>query len=120
MAITWTLQGALKRSTDTDRPKNIRDLNVSISTEEEASFTWRIPTGTVDEQFDFGLVQDAQMVALFSDETVSAKLSPGGDPIDFEGALIIMGSALNELYLSNSSGETATVSAFIGGAVVTL
>lgn len=119
MSRTWTLQGSLKRATEVERARVLENLNISILTDEEASFVWTVPTATVAEAFDFGLVDDAQMLALFTDEEVEIQLVSGGDSIVVSAAFIIMGGSLNELYITNNSGNTATVQAYIGGKAVT-
>jgi len=114
MSITWTLEGTLWKTTDTERKRSLYDFTRAIGTPEEATYIFPIDTGTTD--FDVGIpFDDAQFVAIFTDQDISLKTSLAGSSIAFSVCFIVMGTDIDQLLLSNSSGNQATVTIFIGG-----
>ena len=114
MALTWTLEGKLRRSTEIETRRVLYDMNVAISTEEESSFILKVPTATVDMEVALPF-QNAQMLAIFTDKDISIKMEAGGTAVKVGGCFIAMDSDIDELYISNSSGDFASVKIYVGG-----
>jgi len=118
MAITWKLEGSLYKTTDTARKRSLYDLAETIWTEEEATYVIPVETGTDDLNICIPF-DDAQMLAIFTDQPVSIQTVALGTHIPFSVCFIVMGSDIDELFVSNNSGNRATLKIFVGGEAFT-
>jgi len=118
MGITWKLEGSLFKTTDTDRKRSLYDLAETIRTEEEATYVIPVDTGVTDHDICIPF-DDAQMIAIFTDQTVGVRFTDPGNYIPFSVCFIVMGSDIDLLQVENSSGNRATLKIFVGGEPIT-
>jgi len=82
---------------------------------------WKITTGTVDQEIDFGGCSEPNFLMVVSNKQISVKLNGGAaivvkPPDAFEwGCILLTTDVLDSLTVSNASGYTATVKVYLAG-----
>lgn len=106
-------------------PSEGRYVGVPGLTEKDLGRTIKIAAGATDTQISLGGVDEAKVLAIISDQTISYKKNSSGGEANSLVATQILGtdkkygfhilttSGVTSLYFSNSGSETATVEIYL-------
>ena len=117
---TFSLVGDLKKSTALQKTHSILSFSPNISEDEQAVIENTVLTGVTDQAVSLGGITTVTMLVIILDDqldgTLKFKINGSDTDIPCEQMIVIFGTAITSITVSNDSGNTARYTAFMAGA----
>lgn len=96
---------------------SILELSRGITAGEGVRQTLKIPDGTTDGSISLGGVSSGKLLVISSSQAISVKLNGSSSSLslDADGILVLVGTTITQVQVTNASGSTAVLDIFILG-----